>query len=146
MQSLRASGLAPAQLERLAGRVMLALRTALTDTEGQWILSPHPAATTESAFTLNAASLTTLRMDRTFREGPTPLSSGDDHLWIIDYKTATLGGRNLQHFLDEQRETYRPQMQLYAKALNTEPHPLRLALYYPLLPKLIVYDDIHAEA
>jgi ATP-dependent helicase/nuclease subunit A len=142
VQSLRASGLAPTQVDRLATRVMQALRNTLTNPEGQWILSPHPQATSESALTLSASSLISLRMDRTFRAGPTPLSPGDSHLWVIDYKTAALGGRNPQTFLDEQRETYRPQMESYANALITESHPVRLALYYPLLPRLIVYEDI----
>ena len=143
--SLRASGLAPGQLERLTARVMLALRNALTDPEGQWILSPHPEATAEGAITLNAGSLSTLRMDRTFLAGAKPLSSGKDYLWIIDYKTTALGGRNLQAFLDEERAAYRQQMQSYATALRAAGHPVRLALYYPLLPKLVVYEDITSE-
>ncbi len=146
VQSLRAAGLAPAQLERLAARILLALRNTLSDPDGRWVLAPHPAATTENALTLSSGSLTTLRMDRTFRAGPAPRSPGNDHLWIIDYKTATLGGRNLQVFLTEQRETCRSQMQSYANVFSTDPDPLRLALYYPLLPSLIVYDDISAKA
>jgi ATP-dependent helicase/nuclease subunit A len=137
-QTLRASGLAPTQLDRLATRVLAALRNTLTDPAGQWVLAPHPEAATESSLTF--AEETTLRMDRTFLAGPEPLSAGEDHLWIVDYKTAHLAGRNLPDFLAEERAKYAPQMRTYADALAFGPHPIRLALYYPLLPAIVPYE------
>jgi ATP-dependent exoDNAse (exonuclease V) beta subunit len=138
--SLRASGLAPTHLDRFAQRIFAALRNTLTDPYGQWILTPHPHAASESSLTFGAGDPSTIRMDRTFRAGPVPLSTGDTHLWVIDYKTAHLGGRNLDQFLAEEREKYAPQMNSYAEAFAAESHPIRLALYYPLLPALISCD------
>ena len=139
--ALRASGLPPSQLEPLVGKVMLALRNALTDPVGQWILSPHPEARTEGSITVisNNGTPQTIRLDRLFHAGPDPQSTGEDHLWVIDYKTASPGGRDLQTFLAEEREKYKPQMDAYATALNNTSRPLRLALYYVMIPALIPY-------
>jgi ATP-dependent exoDNAse (exonuclease V) beta subunit len=141
IQTLRASGLAPVQIERLAARVLAALRNTLTDAGGQWILTPHPEAATEFSLTFADDGPSTLRMDRTFLAGPELLSTGLEALWIVDYKTAHLGGREREGFLAEERAKYAAQMQTYADALRSGSHPaICLALYYPLLPALIVYD------
>ena len=137
---LRAYGLAPAQLDRLAQRILTALRNTLTDAAGQWILAPHPGAGSETSLSFGADTPETLRIDRTFLAGATPLSSGETHLWVIDYKTAHLGGRGLLPFVAEEREKYAGQMRSYAQSLGAEPHPIRVALYYPLLPALIPYE------
>ena len=54
--------------------------------------------------------------------------------WIIDYKTSTHEGGDLEGFLQQESERYRPQLQKYAavyKAFsNTE---VRVALYFPML-------------
>ncbi len=139
--ALRAGGLPPSQLESLAGKVLLALRTVLTDPAGRWILSPHPGARTEASTTIVSSDghPKTIRLDRLFHAGSGPSSVGEDHLWVIDYKTATPGGRDLNTFLAEEREKYKPQMDAYATALGSTSRPLRLALYYVMIPSLILY-------
>ncbi len=131
---LRAAGLAMPECEQLCGRVLQALHTTLTDPVGQWIVSPHARAETERS--LHAAGIT-LRPDRTFLAGATPLSAGSSHLWVIDYKTATPGGRDEAHFLEQEREKYAPQMHTYAAALAGS-RPVCAALYYPAIPAFLV--------
>ena len=136
---LRSEGLPPAMVERLAQRVIHALEATLKDPQGLWLLSPHEGAATEYALTAWTEQRTAVRIDRTFRAGPMPLEQGADHLWIVDYKTTNHGQEGLEAFLALERERYAPQLEAYAAVLQeTEDKPaIRLALYYPLLSKLL---------
>jgi ATP-dependent exoDNAse (exonuclease V) beta subunit len=136
---LRSEGLPPAMVERLAQRVLHALEATLKDPHGLWLLSPHEAAATEYALTAWLAQRRDIRIDRTFRAGPEPLAGGSDYLWIVDYKTTTHGPEGLDVFLAEERTKYAPQLEAYAAVLaKTGGKPaIRLALYYPMLSKLI---------
>jgi ATP-dependent exoDNAse (exonuclease V) beta subunit len=136
--SLRSEGLAPAQAERESNRVLQALNRTLADPIGQWLLKPHPLAASESSLTTPER---TLRADRTFLAGPTPLSSGDSTLWIVDFKTTEQGTRTNEAFRELELAKYRAQMDSYAALRQTaDPvHAVRLALYYPLLPTLLTW-------
>jgi ATP-dependent exoDNAse (exonuclease V) beta subunit len=136
---LRAGGLQPAMVERLAQRVLYALHTTLKDPNGLWLLSPHLDAATEYALTAWSAQRSAIRIDRIFRAGPEPLAPGKDHLWIVDYKTTSHGPEGLDVFLADERAKYAPQLEAYAAVLQqTKGEPqIRLALYYPMLSKLI---------
>ena len=136
---LRSDGLPPAMVERLTQRVLYALDATLKDPQGLWLLSPHEGAATEYALIAWTEQRTAIRIDRIFREGPEPLSTGGSHLWVVDYKTTTHGPESLDAFLREEREKYAPQLDSYAAVLQqTESEPaIRLALYYPMLSKLI---------
>ena len=147
---LRAEGLPPAQVDRLAQRVLAALQNALDDPEGAWLLGTHAESANEFALTTwsEDADRSSIRLDRRFHAGPAPLAPGDSCLWIVDYKTATHGAQNLDEFLATERDKYAPQLEAYARGLHrvvaeqaanegTKPRELRLALYYPLLPNLI---------
>ncbi len=137
---LRAGGLAGRDLETLTPRVLRGLERTLTSPEGQWLLSAHPQAASERA--LNAwdeadQAQTSLRLDRTFLAGPTPLAPSVDHLWIVDYKTSSHAEAGLDAWLEQQRELYREQLETYAQALSGQTQPLRLALFFPLLSRLV---------
>ena len=147
---LRAEGLPPAQIDRLAQRVLTALQYALHDPEGAWLLGAHMESANEFALTAwpEDADRSSVRLDRRFHAGPAPLAAGDSCLWIVDYQTATHGSQNLDEFLATERDKYAPQLEAYARILHrvvaeqaanegTKPRELRLALYYPLLPRLI---------
>jgi ATP-dependent exoDNAse (exonuclease V) beta subunit len=148
---LRADGLAPATVDRLTRDTRAALENTLRDPDGQWLLTPHPASATELALTASGnigdASLASIRIDRTFRAGPTPRSPAaspeQDLLWIIDYKTTAHGPSGLEQFLEAQRATYAPQLERYAsilaRAQSIPPERVRLALYYPAIPRLICW-------
>jgi hypothetical protein len=72
--------------------------------------------------------------------GTEPLAAGSDCLWIVDYKTSAHGrGSGVEAFLEGERLKYGSQMKSYAQAMAAAfpAKELRLALYYPLLPRLV---------
>ena len=73
-------------------------------------------------------------LDRTFVE--------DGTRWIIDYKTSSHGGGDLEGFLENEARRYQDQLQRYRDALAlTETRPIRTALYFPLLDRLLVVNE-----
>ncbi len=152
---LRADGLAQATVNRLARDTRNALENALRDPDGLWLLAPNSCSANEYALTAwpeahgskeQAASRpVSIRIDRIFRAGPEPHAPGDDILWIVDYKTSAHSLSGLDDFLAAQRATYAPQLETYARILTQLPYPpsrpapkeVRLALYYPTLPRLL---------
>jgi ATP-dependent exoDNAse (exonuclease V) beta subunit len=136
---LRAGGLAPAELETVAARVSHGLLQTLEDKNGRWLLAPHPGAASEVAIASrdDAGQPTTLRLDRIFRAGDTPLSTGNETRWIVDFKTSDHGPQGLDAWLEAQRQTYAPQLERYALAFAHESIPARLALYFPMLQRLL---------
>ncbi len=131
---LRASGLAPEDIARATANILRSLTRTLADADGRWLLASHPQAASEVSFATPAG---TIRLDRTFLAGPEPGSLGQTHLWIIDFKTGTHGAEGLDQFLAREREKYAPQLEAYGKHLAHAGRPLRLALFYPTLPKLL---------
>ena len=54
--------------------------------------------------------------------------------WIVDYKTSTHEGGNLDRFLDQESERHLPQLEKYAALYAAvSGAPVRVALYFPLL-------------
>ena len=137
--SLRAEGLSPAIIQRESSRTLQALTQALSDPEGRWLLSPQPSSASEQVITL-ATSARTHQVDRTFLAGPAPLTLADTHIWIVDFKTTQQGSRSDAAFEAEERAKYSAQLELYAAIRRNLPDgdkPIQLALYYPLIPRLI---------
>lgn len=156
LASLRGEGLAPALCQREASRALQALVQTLSDDIGRWILMPQPNAVSERAFTFAAAEAPTLRVDRTFPGGMTPLSAGDNAIWIVDFKTTEQGSRSAERFAEDERAKYSPQMESYAAVYRSltndgtsnkpdnrpnDDRPIMLGLYYPLIPRLIHWQD-----
>lgn len=140
---LRAEGLPPELTGRALSAVVTALRSTLDDNVGRWILAAHPGAHAEVSWSQwEDRSLATLRGDRIFRAGPEPLSGGDTHQWIVDYKTAAHTATGLDTFLDQEVERYRPQLAGYGRALRRSGNslPLRFGLYYPRLKKFRFWE------
>jgi len=153
---LRADGLPHTTVNRLAREVRTALESILCDPDGLWLLAPNSCAASEFALTAwpeshnadgqPAIRPTSIRIDRIFRAGLAPHAPGEDILWIVDYKTtAPHSSASLEDFLVHQRAAYAPQLETYARILTQLPHPadrpapkeVRLALYYPTLPRLL---------
>ncbi len=61
---LRGDGLAPAAVDRLAGRVKTGLSNMLKDPEGSWVLGAHEGAMSEFALTSWDERRSSVRMDR----------------------------------------------------------------------------------
>ncbi len=138
---LRATGLPRVQAESTSRDVVRALEAVLRDPVGRWVVGARAGARNEVAWsTWEESAVRTLRGDRIFRAGAEPLSLEETHLWIVDYKTAQHGAAGLDEFLAREKEKYAAQLESYAKVLRKLPGndlPLRLALYFPLLSRLV---------
>jgi hypothetical protein len=122
-RELERRGIQRSRSKEAAGLVADALKNALVDERGRWLLGPHAEARSEHR--LRAHSGTGARsyvIDRLFRD-----AMGD--LWIVDFKTSRHEGGGLEEFLDEQRKRYASQLDAYAAAFDRA----RLGLYFPLL-------------
>jgi len=109
------------------------------DPDGAWVLAAHAGAQSEVSLTgwKDGVVLETLRPDRVFLAGAAPRETGEDHLWIIDYKMSAPAG--VEDFLARGREQYAPQLARYARALREARGmdlPVRFGLYYPRIGKL----------
>jgi len=142
---LRSDGLPRTTVDRYAREARTALENTLRDPEGLWLLAPHPGAASEFSLTSWAGPHdvppASVRTDRIFHARSEPRTTGDDFLWIIDFKTSTHGASGLEDFLTKQRAAYAPQLEAYARILApARSLPLdnvRLALYFPMLPRLV---------
>jgi ATP-dependent exoDNAse (exonuclease V) beta subunit len=148
---LRADGLPRDVVTQRTRETRDALENVLRDPNGLWLLAAHPGAANEFALTAwpdadDIADQPTVRpasvrVDRIFHAGPEPHDPGESHLWIVDYKTTAHGSSSLDEFLTAQRAAYAPQLESYARILapvrSKSPEEVRLALYFPTLPRLI---------
>jgi ATP-dependent helicase/nuclease subunit A len=138
---LRSNGLPRAEAEPLSADVVRALQAVLSDPTGRWILGARAGAKNEISWSTWAGEVVqTLRGDRIFHAGATPGSVEETHLWIVDYKTARHGASGIDAFLAEEKEKYARQLESYAEVmrkLQADALPLRMALYFPLLTRLV---------
>jgi ATP-dependent exoDNAse (exonuclease V) beta subunit len=101
------------------------------DERARWILSPeHTEAASELRLSgIVEGELRDVIIDRTFVD-----ASGTR--WVVDYKTGTHEGADLEGFLAEELLRYRPQLELYRRLVGAlGPQPVRAALYFPLLER-----------
>jgi ATP-dependent exoDNAse (exonuclease V) beta subunit len=117
---LSSSGVSGAELDAATDRVLTALRKAIADEKGRWVLGPHAQAKNEYRIRTSERAYV---IDRVFTD-----AQGEQ--WIVDYKTSTHAGADVEGFLDRERERYAAQLQRYASALDRE---ARLGLYFPML-------------
>jgi ATP-dependent helicase/nuclease subunit A len=138
---LRSSGLPRAEAEPLSAEVVRALQAVLRDPTGRWILGARAGAKNEISWSTWAGEVVqTLRGDRIFHAGATPGSTEETHLWIVDYKTARHGASGIDAFLADEKEKYARQLESYAEVMRKvqgNALPLRMALYFPLLTRLV---------
>jgi len=121
---LSARGVREADLDGATARVLTALRQAIQDQRGRWVLGPHRHAVTEHRVTaLVAGTIRRMVIDRLFQD-----DAGER--WIVDYKTSGHEGADVAAFLDRERERYAAQLARYARALGDVN---RRGLYFPLL-------------
>lgn len=109
-------------------RVVMALSHAVSDARGQWLLGPRHEARSELRLTaLVEGGYLDIVIDRTFRD-----ASGQR--WVVDYKTSSHEGSDIDEFLDREQERYRGQLDRYANLTRSmDGRPVRRGLYFPLL-------------
>ena len=111
------------ELKASTDLVALALKNAVADERGRWILGPHPEAKTEYRMRVRTPSgMKSYVMDRVFR-------AADGVQWIVDYKTSRHEGTNVAAFLDQEMKRYAAQLEGYGKILQGS----GTALYFPVL-------------
>lgn len=116
---LASAGVSAPEREAAAQDVLAALRNAVTDARGRWLLGPHAEARSEYRIrTRNRSHV----VDRLIRDR-------DGVLWVVDYKTSRHEGADLDAFLDREQQRYAAQLDAYAAALGAS----RRGLYFPLL-------------
>ena len=125
---LAAEGVAEGELERVASQVADALRATVDDGRGRWLLAAdHVDAASEMALSgVEGDGIAHVVLDRTF--------VADGTRWIVDFKTGSHEGADVDAFLDREVERYRDQLDRYARLVAAlDPRPIRLGLYHPLL-------------
>jgi len=109
--------------------ILTALRRALADERARWILSgAHREARSEWPLSgVSGGRLRNVVVDRSFIDT-------EGTRWVIDYKTSRHEGGDLEGFLAQEMERYRPQLADYrVLAAGFGPEPVRAALYFPLI-------------
>ncbi|MBI2508970.1 MAG: PD-(D/E)XK nuclease family protein, partial [Betaproteobacteria bacterium] len=125
-RELVARGVPDGDLGAATARVAAALANAVTDGRGRWLLGPQRDARNEHRVTaLFGGERVNLVIDRTFRDA-------DGRRWIVDYKTGSHEGADIEVFLDREQERYRAQLARYAAAMTGAEGGM-LGLYFPLL-------------
>ena len=110
----------------ICDRVEMALCGILNDSKGQWSL--YGEGHSELAVTgLWNDKVESVIIDRV------RIDEAGVH-WIIDYKTSTHEGGDLEGFLNQESQRYRAQLEKYAGLYRClTDAPVRVALYFPLL-------------
>ena len=123
-------GVPEADVSSVCERVQDALDAVSADPQGRWVVSGE--GHTELPLTgIWKGEVSSVIIDRVRVDD-------DGSHWIVDYKTSSHEGGDLQGFLMQESERYRPQLDKYA-ALYTALYdvPVRKALYFPLLQHLL---------
>jgi hypothetical protein len=114
--------------EVAASRVLDAVRGAVVDSRGRWLFAAeHAEGRSEYAITgVGSGIVERVSLDRTF--------VAEGQRWIVDFKTSAHEGGDRDGFLDREVERYRPQLERYARIVQSiDPRPIMLALYFPLV-------------
>ena len=127
---LIAEGLSGEMLTSALSRCRTGLKKSLKSKKGRWILSgTHNDAHCEWPLsTVRNGQASHRIIDRSFIDH-------DGARWIIDYKTASHEGGNLDQFLDSEQQRHCRQLEGYRELLQKmdSNHPIKMALYFPVV-------------
>jgi len=127
--SLLRHGVMQEEVDAAVERVEKSLLLTLQDQRGRWIVDDqHQDSRCEYAVSgVIYDRVMRVVIDRTFIDA-------DDRRWIIDYKTGSHEGGNVEEFLDSEQERYRNQLQRYAALMRLQDdRQIQLGLYFPLM-------------
>ncbi|WP_045215113.1 UvrD-helicase domain-containing protein [Desulfonatronovibrio magnus] len=121
-------GVSRVDLNLAMKKVTRAIKNTINDPTGRWILDNHKQARNEYALSSYIdGKLIRVVMDRTFLDSY-------NTTWIIDYKTGTHEGGNLESFLHTEMERHSKQISTYRKIMFLHgAKNVRAGLYFPLL-------------
>jgi ATP-dependent exoDNAse (exonuclease V) beta subunit len=124
-RELAARGVVEGEIERACERVVGAVAGALEDERGRWLLGPQRKARNEYRLSAIIAGVRhVLVIDRVFEDA-------QGQRWIVDYKTSSHEGADVERFLADEEARYREQLERYATALAAP--DAKRCLYFPLL-------------
>jgi len=125
-------GVVDNEIEAIVARVTAALQGIVDDERGQWILEGDGFAELALSGIVDG-NVESVVLDRV------RIDAGNH--WIIDYKTSSHEGGNLQSFLAAESDRYKPQLTKYATLYrNFSNADVRCALYFPLLQEFVELD------
>jgi ATP-dependent exoDNAse (exonuclease V) beta subunit len=135
---IRSNGLNRSEAERLSKEAHALAIDCTNEPNCQWVLDPQCDGESEVRWTaIHAGRIRGLQADRIFRAGSSPLATGQDCYWIVDYKTGSSGTSAAD--IAAMRERHAPQLEMYASAirqLHGNNTLIRTAIYYPRLRTL----------
>jgi ATP-dependent helicase/nuclease subunit A len=116
------------EMDTAIERVIMALTHAVTDPRGRWLLGAQQDARSELRMTsISGEEYLDHVIDRTFRDR-------NGQRWVVDYKTSSHEGADVEGFLNREQERYRFQLDRYATLMRMlDGQPVRRGLYFPLL-------------
>jgi len=127
MQTMfREMGFAGQDALALTEKGMGIIGKALASKQGRWVLEAHAEGSAEMAITaVIDGRIRRTVIDRSFVDG-------ENIRWIVDYKTGSHEGGNIDAFLADEKARYAPQLDGYEQALRAagEQREIRKALYY----------------
>ena len=122
-------GIAEAHSATIEARVDEALDRVFDDARGRWLLEAQGHAELPLTGVVDGEVVSVV-LDRVLIE--------EDTHWIVDYKTSTHEGGDLEGFLRAECERYRPQLARYASLYAAwSGVKARCALYFPLLKAFV---------
>ena len=126
--ALLTEGLPEEALEEAVTRARRALELALENPRGRWIFAEREQAHNEYAISgVLRGRIVRAVVDRTFVDE-------EGTRWVVDYKTGSHEGGEMEEFLDSEVERYRPQLERYAALLTRlDGRPVKKGLFFPLL-------------
>ena len=127
--ALLTEGLPEDALEAAVKRARRALEQTMESPRGRWIFETGgEEARNEYAISgVLRGRIVRAVVDRTFVDD-------EGTRWVVDYKTGTHEGGELENFLDSEVERYRPQLERYAALLSRlDDRPVKKGLFFPLL-------------
>jgi hypothetical protein len=110
-------------------RIALAVDKLAASTLAGHLLDPHAdQAVSELALTARLdGEFVSVKIDRSFVDAK-------GVRWIVDWKTGSHEGAEVEEFLASEAARYAPQLARYARVMRLyDPRPQRVGLYFPLL-------------
>jgi ATP-dependent helicase/nuclease subunit A len=129
-RELAALGLSGSEAGPAVEQVLSAIEATIADSRGRWLFDRgHVEARSEYALTgRRDDKFVHLVLDRTFVDP-------DGVRWIVDFKLSRHEGADAGAFLDREQDRYRAQLEGYAQVMrDIDSRPIRLGLYFPLVP------------
>lgn len=124
-------------IELAMAKAKVALINTQQHDQGAWLLESHRDARCEWELTGTVTDDTGRRLVRNFIIDRTFI---DDQgvRWIVDYKTGSHEGSDIERFLESEVVRYAPQLRQYKELVSKlDNRPIKTALYYPMLKQLL---------